>query len=98
MRKHLEDNDSSAVAAVLDQLHEALRDLLHSEDAVVLLQHGPVLLPPIRVVYDCSVCERWTDALREGCRKKNAAKVWSFTKPPSDPPPPRVWSFLREKN
>ena len=28
MRKHLEDNDSSAVAAVLDQLHEALGDVL----------------------------------------------------------------------
>ena len=28
-------------------------------------------------------------------QKKNAAKVWSFTKPPSDPPP--AWSFLRKK-
>ena len=47
MRKHLEDNDSSAVAAVLDQLHEALRDLFHREEAVVLLQHIPVVLAMI---------------------------------------------------
>ena len=62
-KNHLEDNDSSAISTVSDQLHEALRDLLHSEDAVVLLQHGPVLLPPIRVVNDCSVCKRGADAL-----------------------------------
>ena len=29
-------------------------------------------------------------------QKKNAAKVWSFTKPPSDPPP-RVWFFFPKK-
>ena len=50
MRKHLEDNDSSAVAAVLDQLHEALRDLFHREDAVVLLQHVPVVLTIAMIV------------------------------------------------
>ena len=39
---------------------------------------------------------RGTNHIREGCRKKNAAKVWSFTKPPSDPPP-RFGLFLRKK-
>ena len=63
MRNHLEDNDSSTIAAVLDQLHEALGDLLHGEDAVGLLQHGPVPLPPVLVVQDCSVGKRGTDAL-----------------------------------
>ena len=33
---------------------------------------------------------------REGCRKKNAAKVWSFTKLPSAPPPGLV--FFAGKN
>ena len=59
MRKHLEDNDSSAVAAVLDQLHEALGDLLHREDNEVLLQHVPVL----RASQDSSVRKRGADAL-----------------------------------
>ena len=66
MRKHLEDNDSSAVAAVLDQLHEALRDLLHREDAVVLLQHVPVRL----VSQDSSVRKRGADALDLGMKSK----------------------------
>ena len=34
--------------------------------------------------------------IREGC-KKNPEKVWSFAKPPSDPPSP-VWHFFRTKN
>ena len=29
----------------------------------------------------CSPCAVYLLQLREGCRKKNAAKVWSFTKP-----------------
>ena len=37
------------------------------------------------------------DIFREGSRKKNPEKVWSFAKPPPDPPPP-VWSFFGEKN
>ena len=34
--------------------------------------------------------------VREGSRKKNPEKVWSFAKPPPGPPPP-VWSFFGEK-
>ena len=37
-----------------------------------------------------------TEQIREGCRKKNAGKVWSFTNPPSDPPPGLV--FFPKKN
>ena len=63
MRKHLEDNDSSSIATVLNQLHEALGDLLHGEDAVGLRQHVPVCLSPILVIQDCSVRKRGADTL-----------------------------------
>ena len=35
--------------------------------------------------------------LREGCTKKKKKKVWSFAKPPSDPPPrpPRFGIFMK---
>ena len=40
-----------------------------------------------------------TVKLREGSRKKNPEKVWSFAKPPSDPPPsPPSLVFFRWKN
>ena len=62
-RNHLEDNDSSTVATVLDQLHKTFRDFLNGEDPVDLLQHLPVLIPPVRVVQDCSVRKRGADTL-----------------------------------
>ena len=61
-RNHLEDNDSSTIATVLDQLHEALGDLLHSEDAELLLQHAPICVIK-KVVQDCGVCKSGADAL-----------------------------------
>ena len=63
MRKHLEDNDSSAVAAVLDQLHEALGHLLDGEEAVVLLQLVSVAVSSFLVLQDCGVRKRGADTL-----------------------------------
>merc|ERR1719400_2312223 len=59
----IEDNDSSAVAAVLDQLHEALGDVLDGEEAVVLLQLVSVAVSSFLVLQDCSVRKRGADTL-----------------------------------
>ena len=49
-QEHLEDDDNGTIVTVLDQLHEAFRDLFHREDAVVLLQHVPVVLTMIVIM------------------------------------------------
>ena len=95
MRKHLEDNDSSAVAAVLDQLHEALGDVLDGEEAVVLLQLVSVAVSSFLVLQDCGVRKRGADTLDlsikwSRCKKsKNRHKLCNFKN--TEPWPPFLW-------